>query len=347
MKKKNSFLNLKPYGIAGRWPTKVNFSRKRISDLSEREAMGLEEYYIPCDIDDISKIFKELIILPKTELISLVESLESPFKQRYVAGKVLALLGDPRINVLNPNMVPIESYKGKLGLHESEINRIVEEYKYYGIIKEWIEKESPEYEVDLKPFKIAKYPVTNQEYLAFMTDTKHNKFPTSWYFGRYDPYFSNHPVYTISADSCIEYCKWLSAKTQRKFRLPTEAEWEYMAAGPDQLEFPWGDKFLPDYCNTVETGIYETTAIGSFSKGNSVFGCSDVAGNIEEFVSDYYKGYASSNIIQDDLVTINGKYRVARGGSFARFSDLARTKRRHGPNPSPIYIMGFRIAEDY
>jgi formylglycine-generating enzyme required for sulfatase activity len=82
-----------------------------------------------------------------------------------------------------------------------------------------------------------------------------------------------------------------------------------------------------------------------FAKGCSIFGAADMAGNVEEFVADKYAAYGASLFIRDDLVDINGEYNVARGGSFARFHDLARTRRRHGPNPCKNYAMGFRLAE--
>ena len=71
-----------------------------------------------------------------------------------------------------------------------------------------------------------------------------------------------------------------------------------------------------------------------------------MAGNVEEYVADDYAAYPGGAFIADHLVQIHGRYRVARGGSFARFRDLARTRRRHGFNPrSATYAMGFRLAE--
>ena len=64
------------------------------------------------------------------------------------------------------------------------------------------------------------------------------------------------------------------------------------------------------------------------------------------FRSDAYQAYPDGDYVKDHLVDIHGDYRVARGGSFARFRDLARTQRRHGHNPkSPTYAMGLRLAE--
>ena len=83
-----------------------------------------------------------------------------------------------------------------------------------------------------------------------------------------------------------------------------------------------------------------------FAAGNSPFGVADLAGNVEEYVADDYAPYPGGSVVDDHLQQIHGRYRVARGGCFARFRDLARTRRRHGHNPrSPAYAMGFRLAE--
>jgi formylglycine-generating enzyme required for sulfatase activity len=111
-------------------------------------------------------------------------------------------------------------------------------------------------------------------------------------------------------------------------------------------EFPWGNEFDASLANTCETAIFNTTPVGMFPGGVSAFGVHDLAGNVEEYVADNYAAYAGGSEVDDHLKQIHGSYRVARGGSFARFRDLARTRRRHGHNPrSATYAMGFRLAE--
>lgn len=335
------------FSLVQRTPLSIDIERG-VSHLSDREAMGLAEFYQPSAIDlSYEEWYAKLINSPKNELLDYLQNPEIPFSQRYTAGNVLALIGDPRIAVLEPTMIAIPEWKGILGLHPDQIDGVVEAYKNLGILSNWIEKESPQYVVDIKPFKIAKYPVTNKEYLAFLLDSEYKEIPTSWKFRQFPHHLSNHPVYTISERAALDYCSWISSKTGRKFRLPTESEWEYAAMGKEEYEFPWGNEFLRDRTNTAETGIYQTTAIGTFPLGDSPFGCSDMAGNVEEYVADFYQGYNETEAVLDDLVEINGKYRVARGGSFTRFRDLTRCKRRHGYNPKEIYVMGFRLAEEF
>jgi formylglycine-generating enzyme required for sulfatase activity len=81
-----------------------------------------------------------------------------------------------------------------------------------------------------------------------------------------------------------------------------------------------------------------------FPLGVAACGAADLAGNVEEYVSDDYAPYPGAPVVRDDLVVAHGNYRVARGGSFTRFRDLARSRRRHGWFPRDIYVMGFRLA---
>jgi len=119
-----------------------------------------------------------------------------------------------------------------------------------------------------------------------------------------------------------------------------------MPLGGDKgFEFPWGEEYNPNHANTIEEGILSTTPIGMYPLGDSPFGVMDMAGNVEEYTSSDYRAYADGETIADDLLTSEGSYRIARGGSFTRFSDLARTRRRHGWYKKEIYIMGFRLAE--
>ncbi|MDC9606774.1 formylglycine-generating enzyme family protein [Xenorhabdus griffiniae] len=159
---------------------------------------------------------------------------------------------------------------------------------------------------------------------------------------------ANHPVYSVTLFDIEKYIEWLNQKTHENYRLPTEVEWELAASGGKKREFPWGDKFNAFLLNTVETGIYMTTPVGMFSAGQSPFGVMDMAGNVEEFVDNNYYVYPGGKLQKDHLNGMTETYRVARGGSFARFSDLARTTRRHGKFPHfdrEIFAMGFRLAK--
>jgi formylglycine-generating enzyme required for sulfatase activity len=260
---------------------------------------------------------------------------------------LLALVGDPRICVERPAMVDILGGDVEIGLPSDEVGTILDRFVGLGIDRSWIEKECPRHQVTLSPYRLARYPVTNAEYRVFLLDTGHSELPSSWHFRRFPQERANHPVYTISAESADGYARWLAQRTGRGFRLPTEAEWEWAAAGPERREFPWGAIFDADLANTAETGLFSSSPVGAFVRGESPFGLADMAGNVEEYVSDVYAAYPGGSFVTDHLVQLQGRYRVARGSSFARFRDLARTRRRHGHNPkSATYAMGFRLAEN-
>ncbi|MEE2745003.1 MAG: SUMF1/EgtB/PvdO family nonheme iron enzyme [Bdellovibrionota bacterium] len=323
------------------------FEKKEINKMSHREAMGLPEYYKNGRVDQkkLEAAIKSLSGLKENVLAEIIESKEKDFYDRYAAGIILSTSGDPRINCYEPQMIQINTKdKVIIGLSKNKVSEVYEKYKKIGVIEEWIQKETPEVSATILPFKIAKYPVTNLEYLEFLTDTLYPELPTSWEFGIFPSSKANCPVYTVSCEAADTYCLWLSKKTGRSFRLPSEFEWEFAAAGPLKNVFPWGNQFHPDVTNTVESGLFQSSPVGLFPKGASYFGVMDMGGNVEEYVSNDYFPYGEETI-QDDLSSTLGQYRVARGGSFTRFEDLARCSRRHGRFPSDIYVMGFRVAE--
>ncbi len=154
----------------------------------------------------------------------------------------------------------------------------------------------------------------------------------------------NHPVAGIAAQDADAYVTWLAGLTGHPYRLPAEAEWEWAAGGPGRREYPWGNDFDPARANTREAGIHTTTPVGVFPAGAGRYGHLDLAGNVEEYTSGCYRPYPGGNHVADHLSQRLGSYRVTRGGSFARHGDLARTRRRHGAFPGPLYPCGFRVA---
>lgn len=320
--------------------------------------MGLPTYFSGLADENLRADVRALRASSSAELVSVCGDPQVGLRMRHAAGTLLALLGDPRINTTSPNMITLKGGKASLGTEPEALAELCHKYAKRGVRREWLEKECPRFEVDFAAFRIAKYPVTNSEYLDFLRDTQFAELPTSWEFGRFPLERSNHPVWTVTAHAADEYCRWLSRKTGRMFRLPSEVEWEFAARGNQRREFPWGNTFSVAACNTLESGILNTTPVGIFLDGATPEGVLDLAGNVEEFVADYYVPWPGAHYIEDDLARIqnaNGAqyklqrqktpYRVARGGSFTRFEDLARCARRHGWYPGALYAMGFRISE--
>ncbi|MEV5842479.1 SUMF1/EgtB/PvdO family nonheme iron enzyme [Streptomyces sp. NPDC051985] len=107
------------------------------------------------------------------------------------------------------------------------------------------------------------YEVTNAQYLDFATDTGHDT-PDYWDGDTYPDGKADHPVLAVSLDSATAYCAWLNAQADADdwtFRLPTEAEWENAASGPDALTYPWGDESGTVYDAPTLTSNYNYNAV--------------------------------------------------------------------------------------
>ncbi|MEU9862142.1 SUMF1/EgtB/PvdO family nonheme iron enzyme [Streptomyces sp. NPDC047971] len=313
--------------------------------LSDRAAMGLPDTFTARTGSWALRDHRDLLGAPAVTLVSIAEDPGRPFSRRYAAGTVLGLVGDPRIRPDDPPTAVVPGARVRLGLDPESVGPVTARWRHAGVEADWIAKECPSYEIDIAPFRIALHPVTNAEYRRFLEDTGAGWLPTSWRFGVYPELLGNHPVWTVPPEAADAYAAWLADRTGRAFRLPTEAEWEYAASGGDGRDFPWGEEFAADRANTVEHGPLSSTPIGVYPGGRSPFGVHDMAGNVEEYTADDYRPYPGGTDVADDLARTRGSYRIARGGSFTRFGDLARCRRRHGWYERDIYAMGFRLAE--
>ncbi|RZL02084.1 MAG: hypothetical protein EOO89_29920, partial [Pedobacter sp.] len=272
-----------------------------INNLSERNAMALPDYFLPTGFESNSSKFEDLRFHSRSELVEIIECKISNFEKRFMAGQILGLIGDPRIRTLDPEMIEIPDGRVQLGLSKDKVSLVADMYASDGVIEDWIWKECPSHYVDIKRFRIGRFSVTNFEYCNFLIDSKYGGYPSSWFLGCFPKHHSNHPVFSVEPADADAYVQWLSTKTKRKFRLPSESEWEYAAGGLQQLEFPWGDEFLIDRANTLESGVLQTTPIGCFPHGASPFGVLDMAGNVEEYVQNNYEPYPGGVNIDDDL----------------------------------------------
>ena len=324
------------------WPDRVVGN---INEISDRAAMGLPQHYVAPRVPSDPQILCQLVDRSVDELVRLVQAPTDATADRLAAGTALALRGDPRVRPHEPEMIEIAGGTALIGTEADSIDDIYNRFERFGVRRNWIEKETPRFEVQLPPYRIARYPVTNLEYLEFLKKTEFPEIPTSWPFGNLSLIDANRPVYTVTPEAADAYVNWLSAVTSRSFRLATEYEWEYAAAGPAGFQYPWGDEVRTQLCNTMETGLLSTSPVGMFPDSTSPFGVSDMAGNVEEYVSSHYHPYPGGVVVEDDLFKKLGYYRVARGGAFNRFIDLARCQRRHGAYPKSLYAIGFRIAE--
>ncbi len=209
--------------------------------------------------------------------------------------------------------------------------------------------ERPLTNVTLTRFYISRFPATNGEYEQF--DPGHAQKRA---VGASD----RHPVLYVNSLEAIKYCQWLSTRERKKYRLPTEAEWEYAARGGDGRKYPWGNfdrrGDLANFAdkNTVfawsdreiNDGYAESSPVGAFPLGASPFGVEDMAGNVWEWCLDYFEGYRGASRV-DPRGATSGAKRVYRGGSWkSRFASLrATTRGSNVPNYS-CNDLGFRIV---
>ncbi len=206
-------------------------------------------------------------------------------------------------------------------------------------------RERPVHLVELDAYYIGKHEVTNGQWRKFRDDPGYDD-PKFWPGGRVvpkdqDSYWkqaNNHgggtpdsdpyPVIGVNWDSAAAFCNWVSAKTGKTYRLPTEAEWEKAARGVDQRRYPWGNSIDPSYANFVyaqkfdtvrEVGFYDGSQRGQLKTHSnaSPYGAFDMAGNVMEWCQDWYsRDYYSVSPRKNPKGPQTGAYKVVRGGSF-------------------------------
>ena len=204
--------------------------------------------------------------------------------------------------------------------------------------------EKPNHLVILNDFLIGKYEVTVKQYKDFCLATN-RIFPTNPVWAWKD----NHPIVFVDWKDANDYCEWLSKLLGKKYRLPTEAEWEYAARGGNK-----SNNYIYAGGNTAEevgwfggnTNIIsqETRPIGQ--KKPNELGIFDMSGNVWEWCSDWYGNY--TNDIQTNPKGVStGKMKIIRGGSWFDFVHYLRTSARYPFVPEQLfYGTGFRIVEE-
>jgi Tol biopolymer transport system component/formylglycine-generating enzyme required for sulfatase activity len=248
----------------------------------------------------------------------------------------------PRVTVPEPEMVRVLAGEFLMGTREGDVDAIAG--KYDDIKPELLKREVPQRKVFVEGFEIGKYPVTNFEYWAFVQDTGH-ELPRHWKGKKYPTGLRNHPVVYVSWHDAVDYCKWLSEKTSKPYRLPTEVEWEKAARGTDGREFPWGNEWDDNKCNSYEHGPGTTTPVGHYSPGgDSPYGVADMAGNVWEWCTDWFKAYPGNSFPARDY---GEKYKVLRGGSWNNTQWNVRCSLRNRLCPHCRRdSRGFRVARD-
>jgi formylglycine-generating enzyme required for sulfatase activity len=308
-----------------------------------------------------------------------------PAPTRAEAGRVLADLGwlPPDLD----EMVDVPAGEFLMGSTAEEIERFKAEAPSH--MHSWFDDESPQRRVYVPAFRMAKYPVTNAQFRRFVEDGGYEN-ETYWSpeglawlhrtaeeeadlpdyrqrAGRTEPGYwrdprfnrPNVPVVGVTWYEAEAYCRWLSIKEGRDYRLPTEAMWEKAARGGLEIPlgtpndappgdnpnpqrcYPWGDGFHPERANTGEGGIGGTTAAGVYPLGASPYGAQDMAGNVWEWCADWFGPYRDPHELHQ-----TGQHRLLRGGAWFDDPWGSRCAYRYGYFPGLWrFSVGFRFAE--
>jgi len=234
--------------------------------------------------------------------------------------------------------------------HMSKIKRLK-----YAVSAEAFNDEGPAHTVTLDSFHIDKYEVSNKKYGEFMKATGH---PAPAYWDDHRRNKPEQPVSGVNWHDANTYCNWANK------RLPTEAEWEKTARGPEGFKYPWGNQLDPTKANFGRKQEY-TSNIDDYSEGQSPYGAYNMAGNVFEWVADwydpnYYKitqvktnptgptngAFLSATGTYVDRIAV-GKKRVIRGGSWYAPASTVTTTHRFWNDPmnnSYGVGLGFRCA---
>lgn len=191
-----------------------------------------------------------------------------------------------QIEALLPEMITIPAGAFRMGTPDADRSGLA---KRYGGTRESYAEESPQHEIWVETFAIAQVPLTNALYALFQQATDAHR-PIVW-GGALPDELRDHPVVDISWYEAQAFCAWLSQQTGRRYRLPTEAEWEKAARGVDGRVFPWGDDFDLQHCNVRESGLGITKPVGQYPAGASPYGVLEMAGSVWEWTQSLQAPY--------------------------------------------------------
>lgn len=257
-----------------------------------------------------------------------------------------------------PRMIGIPGGTGQMGSPQDEKGRFGEE--------------GPQHKVTVKPFALAKYPVSVAEFLVFLRDTDYQSQPCNktlglqWHNqgkGRAMPPTETQPpdwpATCLSWNDAQAYIAWLNGKVTQagrkgRYRLPSEAEWEYAARAGTRTARWWGEEMAPDHANCLTCGSrWDGRTIAPLgSLPDNPFGLSDMLGNVWQWVEDcWHESYEGAPDDGSAWEQPGCKKRVMRGGSWSNQAIFLRSAARgraeaDGSDLDYASYAGFRLARN-
>ena len=196
--------------------------------------------------------------------------------------------------------------------------------------------EVPAHTVDLPAYFIDAYEVTFGQWIQFMAESDYQPegdWRSFYSFGKED-----YPVANVTWQDAKAYADWAGK------RLPTEAEWEKAARGPEGHAYPWGNEWDPGNANCNEYGYRNTMEVGEIDSDKSHYGVYDLMGNVQEWTSEKLAPYEGSPARRDS--TFRRGYVAVRGASYAIKGGSAYLWTRSAYLPKSQYGLGFRCVKD-
>ena len=244
-------------------------------------------------------------------------------------------------NGVTLDMVYIPAGSFMMGTDDAEIARLCKEY---AISKNWFKNEVPQHRVTLNAFYMAKYPITQAQYQAIMGSN-----PSHFSNAKNAPLskggWGDYPVEEVSWDMAQQFCQKLSQKTGKKYKLPSEAQWEYACRAGSTTKYYFGDddNQLGDYAWYDDNSNCQTHAVGE--KKPNQWGLYDMLGNVPEWCEDDYAD-KYKNTPRDGTSYINPsmKCKCLRGDIFLDSIFVFRCAFRESDDPSKNDLIGFRVA---
>lgn len=258
------------------------------------------------------------------------------------------ILGDTQTRRIDKaKMVYVPAGEFVMGSDDEEVDYALQQCNVYGTNcqRRYFSVEMPMHTVVLEGYWLDKTEVTNNQYE--LCEQAGICGESECQVGN-----DNYPVVCVTWEQAAVYCRWAGG------RLPTEAEWEYAARGPERSRYPWGNDFEGTYLNYCDTnctlnkqdrgfddGYNETAPVGSYPQGASWVGALDMSGNVWEMVADWNGEYLPEKRV-NPTGPPSGARRVARGGSWHASPDHVRSAlRTHMGTDQYVDHAGFRCAQ--